>query len=48
MLSMFGAKEKELSDYEQILEDADPRLRIKSVVKPFGSVNSIIEIVLEQ
>ena len=47
MLTNFNAKEREIGDWQSLLVAADPRLKVAKVIKPPGSVNSIIEAVLE-
>ncbi|RMZ77383.1 hypothetical protein DV737_g4390, partial [Chaetothyriales sp. CBS 132003] len=47
MLTNFNAKERELDAWRSLFEKADPRLKVAKVIKPAGSVNSIIEAVLE-
>ena len=47
MLTNFNAKERDIDDWNALFTGADPRLRIRNVVKPPGSVNSVIEVVLE-
>ncbi|KIW93077.1 uncharacterized protein Z519_05682 [Cladophialophora bantiana CBS 173.52] len=48
MMTNFNAKERELDDWRSLFSRADPRLKIANVIKPPGSVNSIIEAVLEE
>ncbi|KIW27721.1 uncharacterized protein PV07_07432 [Cladophialophora immunda] len=47
MLTNFNAKERDLDDWRSLFERADPRLKVAKVIKPPGSVNSILEVVLE-
>ena len=46
MMSQFNALEREVGDWERVLKRADPRLEIKSISKPPGSVMSVIEVVV--
>ncbi|KAJ5605514.1 S-adenosyl-L-methionine-dependent methyltransferase [Penicillium lagena] len=48
MLTMFNAKERTLHEWKSLLEQADRRLHIKSVITPVGSQDSILEIALLQ
>ena len=48
MMTNFNAKEREIDDWRSLFSRADPRLKIVKVTKPPGSVNSIIEAVLEE
>ncbi|KAL8701142.1 MAG: hypothetical protein Q9224_000636 [Gallowayella concinna] len=43
MLQCFNAKEREVEDWRNVLEEADPRLEIKAVRRPDGSQHSVIE-----
>ncbi|KIW10106.1 hypothetical protein PV08_11066 [Exophiala spinifera] len=40
--------ERELEDWKKLFEQADPRLKLNRVLQPPESVNSIIEVVLEE
>lgn len=40
----FNAKERSQQDWTDLFAMADPKLKIKSIVKPAGSHNSIIEV----
>ncbi|KAF2093822.1 S-adenosyl-L-methionine-dependent methyltransferase [Rhizodiscina lignyota] len=48
MMTNFNAKERELSDWEKLFAEADPRLRIAKMVKPPTSVFTIMEIELRE
>lgn len=48
MMTIFNSKEREIGDWQAIFQRADPRLEIRRVVKPPGSVNSIIEVALKE
>ncbi|KIX06362.1 uncharacterized protein Z518_04338 [Rhinocladiella mackenziei CBS 650.93] len=48
MMTNFNAKERDLDDWRNLFVKADPRLKVVKVVKPPGSVNSIIEAALEE
>lgn len=47
MLSVFNGAERTKREFENLLEAADPRLKMTKVVKPEGSAMSIIEIALD-
>ncbi|KAL4808157.1 O-methyltransferase-domain-containing protein [Aspergillus unguis] len=47
MMTTFNARERPLADWVKLCSDADPRLKLKSVSKPEGSVMSILEFVFE-
>lgn len=47
MLSVFNGAERTKREFEDLLEEADPRLKMTKVVKPEGSAMSIIEVALE-
>lgn len=44
MMVQFNALEREVSDWENLIKRADPRLRIQNIHKPPRSANSVIEI----
>lgn len=46
MMQRFNAQERDLQDWKDILELADPRLQIVAVNKPYGSSMSAIDVVL--
>ncbi|KAI4220815.1 MAG: hypothetical protein L6R36_007345 [Xanthoria steineri] len=43
MLHAFNAKEREVEDWQRVLEQADGRLEIKAIRRPDGSQHSVIE-----
>lgn len=43
MLSLFNAREREYSDWEQIFKEADPRFKDVRIWVPEGATLSIIE-----
>ena len=47
MLQAFNAKERELEDWTALVGSVRPRLGIKGVVQPKGSVMAVIEVGLE-
>lgn len=47
MLLLFNAKERDYDQWNELFKAADPRLRIKNVVTPPGSIMSFIEVVLD-
>lgn len=44
MMQAMGGQERDLEQWKQLLQDADPRLRIVGVQKPAGSILSVIEV----
>lgn len=44
MLQAHNSRERELDDWIQLLAAADPRLRLKNVVQPTGSLMSVMEV----
>lgn len=46
-MTNFNAKERDIDDWNAIFTRVNPRLKIRNVFKPPGSVNSIIEVALE-
>lgn len=48
MMVQFNALEREARDWEDLIKEADPRMRIQNIRKPDGSANSIIEIEFEK
>lgn len=48
MLTNFNSKERDIEDWRSLFTKADPRLKLRKVTKPPGSVNSIVEAVLEE
>ena len=46
MCILTNAKERDQEQWEQLVRDTDPRLRINSITTPPGSAKSLIEIVL--
>lgn len=47
MLQVFNSQERHMQDWRDIFIRVDPRLSVKKVVQPAGSVLSIIELALE-
>ena len=47
MMTNFNSKERDIEDWQDLFTRADPRLKIRQVNKPPGSVNSIIEASIE-
>ncbi|KAL4796326.1 S-adenosyl-L-methionine-dependent methyltransferase [Aspergillus venezuelensis] len=47
MMQMFNSKERELGEWMALLGEADGRLRLVGVKKPFGSALSVLEVRLE-
>ncbi|KAL4962937.1 S-adenosyl-L-methionine-dependent methyltransferase [Aspergillus stella-maris] len=47
MMQMFNSKERELGEWVALLGEADERLRLVGVKKPFGSALSVLEVRLE-
>ncbi|KXT03533.1 hypothetical protein AC578_1612 [Pseudocercospora eumusae] len=47
MMTDFNSGEREKNQWEALYTAADPRLKLKNIVKPAGSVNSVMEVVLE-
>lgn len=47
MFSMLNAQDRSAEEWDKIVAAADPRLRVSSIHKPFGSHDAIIEIVLD-
>ena len=47
MIGTFNAKEREIEEWNAVLENADARLRIRSIKRPAGSELSVIEASLE-
>lgn len=47
MLTTFNARERPLADWIKLCENADSRLKFRTVSKPEGSVMSILEFVFE-
>ncbi|MCJ1369856.1 hypothetical protein MMC20_001068 [Loxospora ochrophaea] len=45
MMQSFNSGERELSDWEELLGRTEPRLKMKSLVTPFGSFLSVMEVV---
>jgi 6-hydroxytryprostatin B O-methyltransferase len=48
MMQTFNSQERSLDDWLAILERVDPRLDIRNIVQPHGSVMSVMEVVFEQ
>lgn len=47
MMTTFNARERPLADWVKLCSDADPRLKLRRVSKPEGSVMSILEFVFD-
>ena len=47
MMQMYNSRERELEDWKGLCRQVDGRLGIKSVVNPFGSVMSVLEVVYD-
>lgn len=47
MMQRFNGQERDLGEWTEVLEAADPRLKIRGVKTPVGSYMSIIDVVLE-
>ena len=47
MMQLFNAKERDLAEWNKIIEAADPRLRINAVNQPWGSSLALIDLVLD-
>ena len=47
MMMDFNARQRELWEWEDLLATADPRFKLKNVVKPPGSLQSIMEVVFD-
>ena len=48
MMQVFNSKERELSEWKELLESIEPKLEIVKVVTPIGSVMSVIEARLKE
>lgn len=48
MMTTFNAKERERADWEALFNAADARLKLKGVVRPEGSAQSVMEVVFEE
>lgn len=48
MFSMLNAQDRSAAEWDQIVAEADPRLKVTSINKPFGSHDAIIEIKLDE
>jgi 6-hydroxytryprostatin B O-methyltransferase len=48
VMSHFNGKQRDLEEWERVLQTADKRLKISKVVQPVGSHFAIIEVVLTQ
>ena len=46
MWQTFNAQERDLDSWKALLANADERLKLVSIVEPFGSIMSVLEIVL--
>lgn len=47
MLTTFNARERPLTDWVRLCQNADDRLKFRGVSKPEGSVMSVLEFVFE-
>lgn len=47
MHMLFQAKERERGDWEALFNNVDPRLQLVNVIKPEGSLQSIMEVVFK-
>ncbi len=47
MMTTFNANEREIEDWTSLFAQADPRLKLHDVIRPPGSVNSILEIIFD-
>ncbi|EON68389.1 hypothetical protein W97_07647 [Coniosporium apollinis CBS 100218] len=47
MMTTFNAREREIEDWRALFTKSDPRLKLRNVVKPSGSVNSTMEVIFE-
>ena len=47
MWQAFNSQERDLDAWKELLATADERLRLVNIVQPFGSIMSIMEIVLK-
>ena len=47
VLLLFNAKERDYDQWDELFKAADPRLKIKNVVTPPGSIMSFMEVVLD-
>lgn len=47
MMMLTNAKERDYGEWAELFKAADPRLKIKNVANPPGSIMSLIEVVLE-
>lgn len=48
MMQAFNSKERELTDWKELLAKVDQRLKLLKVVQPWGSAMSVLEVVLEE
>ena len=48
MMTTFNAKERERADWEALYSAADARLKLKSVVRPEGIAQSVMEVVFDE
>jgi hypothetical protein len=48
MMAFFNSRERTLKEFENLVKEADPRLRIAGVKRPEGSILSFIEVVFEE
>ena len=47
MFSMLNANDRSAQEWDDVVAKADPRLKVTSINKPFGSHDAIIEIKLD-
>jgi 6-hydroxytryprostatin B O-methyltransferase len=47
MMQRFNGQERDLGEWTEVFQAADPRLKIRGVKTPVGSCMSIIDVVLE-
>ena len=48
MKQVLNAKEREIEDWRSLIQDVDPRLRIKAIRTPEGCQHSVIELSLDE
>ena len=48
MMTHFNGFEREIDEWKALVTQADERFKIKSITKPTGSTNSLIEIVFDE
>jgi hypothetical protein len=48
MMSFHNSRERTIEEFESLIKEADPRLRLAQVKQPEGSILAFIEVIFEE